>query len=141
MGCVYSYPLFSFQGSIPLFQRRGLFYQTSFSLSSTFLRTFQLLFCFAALAATNDILSDSTLFVKYFFLYLSTLFVCRFLRQRMIPYHIIFISSSTIFHTFEAYSVCRFAATNDMIPDPFSFVNTKFHFFVFLQKKRYPAKG
>ena len=39
MGCVYSYPLFSFQGSNPLFQRRGLFYQTSFLLSSVFYHT------------------------------------------------------------------------------------------------------
>ena len=78
MGCVYSYPLFSFQGSKLLSQQRGLFYQTSFWLSSTFLRTFQSLFCFAAFAATNDILSDFILFVKYFFLYLLTFFACCF---------------------------------------------------------------
>ena len=50
MGCVYSYPLFSFQGSTPLFQRRRLFYQIFFFLSSTFFSTF---FWFFSLAAVT----------------------------------------------------------------------------------------
>ena len=44
MGCVYSYPLFSFQGSKLLCQQRVLSYQISLCLSSTFFTFFQSFF-------------------------------------------------------------------------------------------------
>ena len=71
MGCVYSYSLFSFQGSNLLFSSEDYFIKSSFFLSSIIFYTwFDFVCCFST---ANDILSSIIQFVKHFFIYFSVL--------------------------------------------------------------------
>ena len=69
MGCVYSYPLFSFQGSICFFSSEDYFIKSSFSCQVLFFIPDSILF--AVFSTANDILSSIIQFVKHFFIYFS----------------------------------------------------------------------
>ena len=71
MGCVYSYPLFSFQGSICFSAAKIILSNLHFLVKYYFpyLIRFYLLF----FSTANDILSSIIQFVKHFFIYFSVL--------------------------------------------------------------------
>ena len=70
MGCVYSYPLFSFQGSICFSAAKIILSNLHFLVKYYFL--YLIRFCLL-FSTANDILSSIIRFVKHFFIYFSVL--------------------------------------------------------------------
>jgi len=69
MGCVYSYPLFSFQGSICFSAAKIILSNLHFLVKYYFL--YLIRFCLLFFSTANDILSSIIQFVKHFFIYFS----------------------------------------------------------------------
>ena len=68
MGCVYSYPLFSFQGSICFSAAKIILSNLHFLVKYYFL--YLIRFCLLFFSTANDILSSIIQFVKHFFIFL-----------------------------------------------------------------------
>ena len=71
MGCVYSYPLFSFQGSICFSAAKIILSNLHFLVKYYF--SYLIRFCLLFFSTANDILSSIIQFVKHFFIYFSVL--------------------------------------------------------------------
>ena len=71
MGCVYSYPLFSFQGSICFSAAKIILSNLHFLVKYYF--PYLIRFCLLFFSTANDILSSIIRFVKHFFIYFSVL--------------------------------------------------------------------
>ena len=71
MGCVYSYPLFSFQGSICFSAAKIILSNLHFLVKYYF--PYLIRFCLLFFSTANDILSSIIQFVKHFFIYFSVL--------------------------------------------------------------------
>ena len=71
MGCVHSYPLFSFQGSICFSAAKIILSNLHFLVKYYF--SYLIQFCLLFFSTANDILSNIILFVKHFFIYFFAL--------------------------------------------------------------------
>ena len=152
MGCVYSYPLFSFQGSTRLFSDRKSSYQKFSLLSSTFFKNFPILFF--CLSATNNILSSVIHIVKHFFDFFSKSFLALSptFHQRKILYQDQFILSMFFFQnifTFRRFLLYFIPFSRDIYllylfylkcQHLFSFFTTFLFPFIYIEKDRlFPA--
>ena len=86
MGCVYSYPLFSFQGSICFSAAKIILSNLHFLVKYYFL--YLIRFCLLFYLTANDILSSIIQFVKHLFIFYLFFCACfRCLCQRISVYH------------------------------------------------------
>ena len=139
MGCVYSYPLFSFQGSNPPFSAARFILPNLFLIVKYFFKNFSIFILFLLsqqrmLSYQISFRSSSTFFCTF------RLFRSPLSQQRVILYHIFFSQSSTFFRTSESYFVYRFLSATVIYYTCFSGnVNTFFHIFPYFFKIRQKA--
>ena len=136
MGCVYSYPLFSFQGSICFSAAKIILSNLHFLVKYYFL--YLIRFCLLFYLTANDILSSIIQFVKHFFIFIFVLFTDISHQQKLV-YQVRVHLSMFLFKNFSIFcdfcdsifSVCSavFAGTFIYYTRLPKNVNTFFHLF------------
>ena len=146
MGCVYSYPLFSFQGSICFSAAKIILSNLHFLVKYYF--PYLIRFCLLFFSTANDILSSIIQFVKHFFIYFSVLVFAVYVSG----YQYIIRSPACQCFSFQTFAVdqCLYSFSDCFRAATFIYytrltqnVNTFFHlfsiFFPFPQKKEKAA--
>lgn len=139
MGCVYSYPLFSFQGSICFSAAKIILSNLHFLVKYYFL--YLIRFCLLFFSTANDILSSIIQFVKHFFIYFSVLVFAVYVSG----YQYIIRSPACQCFSFQTFAVdqCLYSFSDCFRAATFTYytrlaenVNTFFRYFFLPLKKR-----